>query len=333
VNAVRAWPLLVCALGAPAFSAELPLPRDGWTSWQVPAVDGAPAWCCTRNWRDAEPQRMACRLDGHRDGYGTRDGASSTDSVKVYARMAGGKVESLQVFAAGCPVESNSPVQDLGTVSADDSARWLIARARQDVTDAVTGQPLGESALAALAMHRGDLARDSLADFARKDARSDTRKWAVFWLALMRGSEGADITSSVMFADAEEEVRRHAAFSLSQSKSARAVPDLIRLAKTDASGEVRGQAWFWLAHTGAPDVEREIGAALRTDSDDHVREQAVFALSLLPGERAPRALIAAAEDRSLTREQRKRAIFWLSQSRSDAAQAYLDQVLARISSN
>jgi len=59
-----------------------------------------------------------------------------------------------------------------------------------------------------------------------------------------------------------------------------------------------------------------------------VREQAVFALSRLPDERATQALIAAAEDRSLAREQRKRAVFWLSQSESSAALAYLDKVLA-----
>jgi HEAT repeat protein len=251
----------------------------------------------------------------------------------MYAHMAGGKVESLQVYSAQCPVEVKSPLQDLGAVSADDSARWLIARARQDARDAVSGEPLGERALSALAMHRGELARDSLMEFARRDARTDTRKSAVFWLALLRGQEGADIASSVMFADAEPDVRKHAAFSLSQSKSPRAAPDLTKLAKTDASGDVRGQAWFWLAQTGAANAEREISAALRTDRDDHVREQAVFALSLLPGERASQALIAAAEDRSLTHEQRKRAIFWLSQSNSEAAQAYLDKVLTRISAN
>jgi HEAT repeat protein len=273
---------------------------------------------------------MACKLDGHRDGYGIRDGGASTDAVKMYARMAGGKVESLQVYAAQCPVEVKAPVQDLGVVSADDSARWLIARAKQDDHDAVTDQPLRDGAFSALAMHRGDLARDSLADVARRDARRDARKSAVFWLALMRGTEGADITSSVMFADKDPDVRQHAAFSMSQSKSPRAAPDLIKLAKTDTSAGVRGQAWFWLAQTGAEEAEREIGAALRSDGDDHVREQAVFALSMLPGERAPKALIAAAEDQSLTREQRKRAIFWLAQSQSSAAQGYLDKIIARI---
>jgi hypothetical protein len=34
-----------------------------------------------------------------------------------------------------------------------------------------------------------------------------------------------------------------------------------------------------------------------------------------------------AEDRSLSREQRKRAVFWLTQSESEAAQAYLERVL------
>ena len=66
----------------------------------------------------------------------------------------------------------------------------------------------------------------------------------------------------------------------------------------------------------------------RRISDDHVREQAIFALSQLPDERATRALIAAAEDRSLSSEQRKRAVFWLAQSESEGAQTYLEKVLA-----
>ncbi|NJO12965.1 MAG: hypothetical protein HC872_05290, partial [Gammaproteobacteria bacterium] len=90
------------------------------------------------------------------------------------------------------------------------------------------------------------------------------------------------------------------------------------------------KAWFWLAQTGAPEAESAIGAALRKDADADVREEAIFALSELPDERAPLALIAVAEDRSLSREQRKQAVFWLSQSNSDVAQAYLEKVLARV---
>ena len=135
-------------------------------------------------------------------------------------------------------------------------------------------------------------------------------------------------TPKVNFAK-EPEVRKHAAFAIAQTKSPRAAADLIRQGNTDKVGEVRAQAWFWLAQTGAAEAEQAIGAALRKDPDDEVREQAIFALSQLPDDRGVKALIAAAQDSSLSREQRKRAVFWLSQSGSDAAQAYLEKVLAR----
>ena len=53
----------------------------------------------------------------------------------------------------------------------------------------------------------------------------------------------------------------------------------------------------------------------------------------LPEERATRALIAVAEDRSLTHEQRKRAVFWLAQSEAEGAQKYLEKVLVGKATN
>jgi hypothetical protein len=322
--------LLASAIATPIRAAEPKLPRDGWVSWEVPAVEGAPAWCCFGRWQEKDASRASCKLDGKSNGYGNRH-EETTDAVTVYARVSGGKLDRLQALSAGCPVETKTPVQALGDVSADDSARWLSAQVKLDGKDAVSREPLGEAALAALALHRGDLASKSLAGFARDDARVETRKWAVFWLSQVRGEEGAGITSSVMFADRDPDVRQHAAFSLSQSDSPRVAPDLIRLGNTDKVGEVRAQAWFWLAQSGAEQAEAAITAALAKDADDDVREQAIFALSQLPDERATRALIAAAEDRSLSSEQRKRAIFWLSQSDSNAALSYLDKVLANAS--
>lgn len=319
--------LLAATVLSPSNAAEPKLPRDGWVSWQVPAVEGAPAWCCFSSWKDRDPSRMSCKLDGDPRGISIGDGERTTDAVKVYARTSGGRIDRLQALSASCPVETATPIQSL-EVPADDSARWLTAQVNQSGTDAMSGRPVGESALAALALHRGDPARDALVNFSQ-DPVTETRKWSVFWLALLRGAEGAEITSRVMFGDRDSEVREHAAFALSQSKSPRVVPELIRLGNTDRDGGVRAKAWFWLAQTGAAESELAIGTALRKDADDEVREQAIFALSRLPDERATRALIAAAEDRTLSSEQRKRAVFWLAQSESTSAQAYLDKVLAR----
>jgi hypothetical protein len=319
--------LLAQAWASSSLAAELKLPRDGWASWQVDAVEGAPDWCCFSSWKVRDASRLACKLDS-RDGFNIGGRDTTTDTMKVYARVIAGRIDRVQILSSTCPVETSTPITELG-VAMDDSVRWLTERARQDETDGATRRSIGESALAALAVHRGGPARDAMVGFARNDGRAETRKQAVFWLAMLRGAEGADITTSVMFNDQDAEVRKHAAFAITQSKSPRVAAELVRLGNTDKEGEVRAQAWFWLAQTGAPEAEQAIGAALRKDADDDVREQAIFALSQLPEERATRALIAAAEDQSLSREQRKRAVFWLSQSESNSAQAYLEKVLAR----
>ena len=271
------------------------MPADGWSSWEVAAVDDAPAWCC---WNDGHTARggswTSCKLDGNDGGFGNRDD-ETTDTVRIFARTAGGKVDRLRTLSASCPVEAATPIHDLGTVAEDDSARWLIDLGKQAELGTVKRHRIGDNVLAALAIHRGNFARDTLAGMARTNAREETRKQAVFWLAQVRGAEGAEITSSVMFGDKDPDVRKHAAFALGQSKSPRVAADLIRLGNTDTVGDVR--------------------------------ERAIFALSQLPDDRGTKALIAVAEDRSLSRDMRKRAVFWLTQSESDAAQAYLDRVL------
>src|SRR5262245_51270155 len=197
MNVVRV--LLTIAVVAPAYAAEPQLPRDGWVSWQAAAVEQAPAWCCF-GWNERKSSRTSCRLDADRHGFGISDGDASTDTVTVYARQTGGKLDRLQVLAAACPVETRTPIQARADVSQEDSARWLVAQANKDGKDAITGDPLRESALAALAMHRGGLASDAMSGFAH-DPRVETRKQAVFWASMVRGSEGAELTSTVMFSD------------------------------------------------------------------------------------------------------------------------------------
>ena len=122
------------ALTSQAHSDELKLPRDGWTSWQVAAVEGAPGWCCWNSWDDSDASRASCKLDQDSGNFGSRD-HKTTNSVRVYARMAGGKVERLRVLSATCPVEAKTPIHDLGKVAADDSARWLTTLSKRNDAD------------------------------------------------------------------------------------------------------------------------------------------------------------------------------------------------------
>jgi HEAT repeat protein len=148
-------------------------------------------------------------------------------------------------------------------------------------------------------------------------------------MAQGRISESASELERMMSRDPDPEIRQHAAFSLSQTSAPNRGDALIRQGREDEEPEVRSQAWFWLAQTGLNGSEEQIRWAIANDSDDDVRAEAVFALSQLPEERSVDALLAVLRDRSLHREIREQALFWLAQSDSDRAFAYLDELLAR----
>ncbi len=332
---------LCAAMFSYAASAGLSMPRDGWVSWQVPAVADAPNWCCFGDWRKGNhnPEKETCQLDGADHGYGTsaNNGRSeTTDSIRVYARFDGGKLAKLRAFAASCAVKANSVITSLENISVEASAKWLVDFVKANVATQPSKARTGTSSsdvMAALAMHQGNTARDALTDFARNDPRVEDRKEAMFWLTQVRGEEGAVIVAPLMFSDADAAAREHAAFAIAQTKSPLTVPNLIRQGNTDRDAQVRAQAWFWLSQTKASEAESAIRAALQTEKESHVRDQAVFALSQLPADRASRALIALAEDKSLPRHDRKQAIFWLGQMESDAAVLYLDKLLSKTAQN
>ena len=224
LNTIRAASCLIgLALQSQAQSAEFVLPQNGWASWQVEAVEGAPDWCCWSSWDNREGSRTACRLDDH--GNSATHDRTSIDAMRVYARVAAGNVERVRVLSATCPVNDETPIHDIGNVATDDSARWLIALSRRS-GEVARRDDLGENMMAALATHRGDVAQNALVAMAREDGRAETRKKAVFWLAMMRGAAGAEVATSVMFDDKEADVRKHGAFAITQSKSNTMAGDL-----------------------------------------------------------------------------------------------------------
>ena len=92
--------LALIAIAPMSQAAELKLPKDGWVSWQVEAVEDAPDLCCFDGWRERKLSRNACKLDEGRDGFNISTHDDTMDSVKVYARLAGGKIEHVQALSS-----------------------------------------------------------------------------------------------------------------------------------------------------------------------------------------------------------------------------------------
>lgn len=295
------------------------LPRQGWVSWDIETVADAPAWCCM-DWRAGRAERRICKLDSPNHGYGSDDRDAKVSSMRVFAHFDAGKLDRLRTLATTCPVQTKTPVRDLGVVSEDASLQWLGG-----VVSPHTGH--SDDALAALAVHRGDAATQALTRIARSDSHLENRKQALFWATQVRGDVGLQLTLPFLFDDPDPKLREHAAFAVAQTRAPKAVAALIRQGREDAATQVRSQAWFWLVQTGAANAEASIRDALPRETSPQVRDQAVFALSQLPEPRNVLALVRVAEDRALGRGERKQALFWLGQSESAEALKYLDRLL------
>jgi hypothetical protein len=292
---------------------------DGWVAYRMPLVEGADAPCC---FGDRDASATVCDLDARHLNFGSRfDHAAPTgpQDLNVYLHRRHGEIDRVRAFAASCAVSTT--VSFLDGVEPAASAQWLgqwSARHAERHSE-------GELGLAALAYQAGAEATQALVTLSAPDAPREQRKNALFWLGQTRGREGAAAVERAARSDADPAVREHAVFALSQSKAVDGYAAIQDIARHDASEQVRGQALFWMAQTGDARASADIRAALDIETSAHVREQAVFALSQLhPGGDA--ALIALLRS-DAPREVKQKAMFWLGQSGSDEAIAFLDRVL------
>ncbi|MFL5484685.1 MAG: HEAT repeat domain-containing protein [Gemmatimonadaceae bacterium] len=107
-------------------------------------------------------------------------------------------------------------------------------------------------------------------------------------------------------------------------------PALIRIARNpDVPRGTRSQSVFWLGQAAGDAATRGLNDLVVDNGvDREVREQAVFALSQRPREEAVPALIAVARTNK-DPEIRKKALFWLGQSRDARALDLFEELLTK----
>ncbi len=236
---VASW----CNAAAPDTAAsgnQLAL-SDGWNSWTVPAVTGAQQWCCY-DWNSGVATRNQCDLDKKGSSFGSSDSqALQADSVNLYALTEGGEVKRLKTFSSACEVNSNTAIHQLGSIAPSESLSWL------GDPDRFGNIPMPDL-IAAIAAHAETQAVIMLTDFARNNAKLETRKQAVFWLAQLRIHESEELLLELMRNDADAELREHAIFSFAHSDADNRAAVLIALIENRSNAySDRKSALFWLA--------------------------------------------------------------------------------------
>jgi hypothetical protein len=294
-----------------------------WIGYAVPRVAGRGQGCCSES-------RGCCRcsLEGSGGDHSLqvterRVELESPGSVLVLFRVAGRKVEKIRTFSEDCQLDAGGvPFYWLTGAHPPESVALLSSFVGEGE------RRVGETALAAIALHDDPAADTQLEKFVQTDQPEWLREEAAFWLGAARGQRGYELLRWMLREDPSGEVREKAVFALSVSPGPEAVDTLVHIARTDRSVDVRGQALFWLAQKAGKKAAAALTEAIEADPELEVKKRAVLALSQLPPEEGVPLLIRVART-NRSRQIRERAICWLGQSNDPRALTFFEEILTR----
>ncbi len=184
-----------------------------------------------------------------------------------------------------------------------------------------------EKAIFALSQHHSARAAATLRDFAaRRDANSDLREKAIFWIGQTRSPDNAQFLKDLYARVENDDLKEKIIFSLSQMGGAdnyRWLMDIALNQKEDI--EIRKKALFWAGQGHNVDVA-DLVRLYDSMNDREMKEQLIFVYSQRREEAALDKLFQIGKT-DPDRELRKKAIFWIGQSRSPRAAQYLQELI------
>jgi HEAT repeat protein len=180
-----------------------------------------------------------------------------------------------------------------------------------------------EKALFSLSQQNEPRAQQVLRDFAlRQSENPDLREKAIFWLGQRSGTENTQFLRNLFGQIKDEDLREKILFSLSQQRGAGNEQWLMNVAVDSKEDiELRKKALFWAGQSGV--AISELSALYNRMGDAEMKEAIIFGLSQRQSDRAAIDKLFDIAKNEKDGELRKKAIFWLGQSRDPRVQQFL----------
>ena len=184
-------------------------------------------------------------------------------------------------------------------------------------------------ALFALSQQGEPRAQQALRDFAARESENgDLREQAIFWLGQRRSTENTEFLRSLYSRLTNEDLKGKILFSLSQQRGAGNEQWLMNVAADPKESiEMRKQAIFSASQTGV--ATSEIAKVYDRVSDSELREHVIFVLSQRQRDPVAMDKLFDIAKNEKDPELRKKAIFWLGQSRDPRVQQFLMDLINR----
>lgn len=182
-----------------------------------------------------------------------------------------------------------------------------------------------------LSQRKSERAQQAMRDFAiRTDVSPQLRERAIFWLGQRRSEENAKFLREAFAKSDNDEVRERILFSLSQMKGMGNDAFILdQAANAKLSIDLRKQALFWASQQGMVSTA-QLASIYDKNTDVAMREQVIFVLAQRgnkDGSSVDKLLEIAKTEKNA--ELRKRAIFWLGQSKDPRAAKLLQELIER----
>jgi HEAT repeat protein len=251
-------------------------------------------------------EQSFCDLTIKQYGYGTSGDSPLTEQIHLFVQLKNGQAKRLLPVGDHCEVKANG-----------QTVTWLSAVSEAESLDwlddqvRTAGEDDASGGLYAISLHAGTQARDVLQELATEQ-HDDYSEQAVFWLG--QRSDGLVALQDLFDALPVGDVRRHINFALSQHGSEQAVEWLKAIALGDRDAEQQSDAIFWLSQTDhVSDLPAFLIDLMSDSQHQEVKEKAVFSLSQIRSDEANDALEQLVKDH-LDEEVREQALFWLAQN-------------------
>jgi hypothetical protein len=192
-------------------------------------------------------------------------------------------------------------------------------------------ESIKEKALFALSQQNEPRSQQALREFALRESESeDLREKAIFWLGQRRSADNTEFLRNLYSRLTNQDLKEKVLFSLSQQRGAGNEQWLMSIALNAREDiELRKKALFWAGQSGIaiPELAQlydRMGAG-----ETEMKESIIFTLSQRQSDRAAIDKMFDIAKNEKDAELRKKAIFWLGQSRDPRVQQFLMDLINR----
>ena len=199
----------------------------------------------------------------------------------------------------------------------------------EDILKNSKNEDLQNKALFALSQHRSARGNAILRDFASRDGGpQELREQAIFWLGQRNTADNNQFLRDLYGKLTNEDLKNKVLFSLAQRRGQGNEKWLLDVAlNTRESTEVRKQALFWAGQSGVG--ADELASLYARLTDEEMKEQVIFVLSQKGNTPAAVDKLMDIAKTDKDPDLRKKAIFWLGQSRDPRVQQFLLDLINR----